>query len=176
MGTCYSRAVYGVAEPRVCLLSNGSEEGKGSPVGKEAYQLLKEMKNINFAGNIEGDKLLKGLADVVVSDGYTGNVMLKTTEGTAKGMGKLLKQGFMSKLRCKIGYLFAKPAVNLLKDKLDPSNVGGAMLMGVNGVVVKAHGNSTGKSFYSAMEVLYHLIEGDVITKIKDAFVEEKAE
>ena len=158
------------------MLSNGSEEGKGSPVGKEAYQLLKEMKNINFAGNIEGDKLLKGLADVVVSDGYTGNVMLKTTEGTAKGMGKLLKQGFMSKLRCKIGYLFAKPAVNLLKDKLDPSNVGGAMLMGVNGVVVKAHGNSTGKSFYSAMEVLYHLIEGDVITKIKDAFVEEKAE
>ena len=82
----------------------------------------------------------------------------------------------MSKLRCKIGYLFAKPAVKLLTDKLDPSNVGGAMLMGVNGVVVKAHGNSTGKSFHSAMEVLYHLIEGDVITKIKDAFVEEKAE
>ena len=176
MGTCYSRAVYGIKEPRVCLLSNGSEEGKGSPVGKEAYQLLKEMKNINFAGNIEGDKLLKGLADVVVSDGYTGNVMLKTTEGTAKGMGKLLKKGFMSKLRCKIGYIFAKPAVKLLTDKLDPSKVGGAMLMGVNNVVVKAHGNSTGTSFYSAMEVLYHLIEGDVITKIKDAFVTEKAE
>lgn len=170
MGTVYARAVYNIENPRVCLLSNGSEEGKGSPVGKEAYALLKEDKKVNFQGNIEGDKLLKGLADVVVSDGFTGNVMLKTTEGTAKGMGKLLKKGFLSKLRCKIGYLFAKPAVKMLTDKLDPSNVGGAMLMGVNGAVVKAHGNSTGKSFASAMEVLYRLVEGDTTNKIKKAF------
>lgn len=170
MGTVYARAVYNIENPRVCLLSNGSEEGKGSPVGKEAYALLKEDKKVNFQGNIEGDKLLKGLADVVVSDGFTGNVMLKTTEGTAKGMGKLLKKGFLSKLRCKIGYLFAKPAVKMLTDKLDPSNVGGAMLMGVNGAVVKAHGNSTGKSFASAMEVLYRLIDGDTTNKIKKAF------
>lgn len=177
MGTLYSRAVYKIEKPRVRLLSNGSEEGKGSPVGKEAYHLLQEMKNINFEGNIEGDKLLKGLADVVVSDGFTGNVMLKTTEGTAKGMGKLLKKGFMSKLRCKIGYLFAKPAVKLLTDKLDPSNIGGAMLLGVNGAVVKAHGNSTDKSFASAMEVLYRIVEGDTVNQIKSTFVEEaKAE
>jgi len=173
MGTVYARAVYNIENPRVCLLSNGSEEGKGSPVGKEAYALLKEDKKVNFQGNIEGDKLLKGLADVVVSDGFTGNVMLKTTEGTAKGMGKLLKKGFLSKLRCKIGYLFAKPAVKMLTDKLDPSNVGGAMLMGVNGAVVKAHGNSTGKSFASAMEVLYRLVEGDTTNKIKEAFEAE---
>ena len=176
MGTLYSRAVYKIENPRVRLLSNGSEEGKGSPVGKEAYALLKEDKKVNFQGNIEGDKLLKGLADVVVSDGFTGNVMLKTTEGTAKGMGKLLKKGFLSKLRCKIGYLFAKPAVKMLTDKLDPSNVGGAMLMGVNGAVVKAHGNSTGKSFASAMEVLYRLIEGDTTNKIKKAFVADSEE
>lgn len=102
--------------------------------------------------------------------------MLKTTEGTAKGMGKLLKKGFTSKLRCKIGYLFAKPAVKLLTDKLDPSNIGGAMLLGVNGAVVKAHGNSTAKSFASAMEVLYRIVEGDTVNQIKATFVEESAE
>lgn len=169
MGSLYSQAVYGVKEPIVKLLSNGSEEKKGSPVGKEAYPLLAANPNIKFGGNIEGDRILFGGVDVVVSDGFTGNVCLKTTEGVAKGMGKLLKNMLTENLWTKLGALHLKKGVKRFKSLMDPSNVGGAMLLGVNGCVVKAHGNSDEVSFSSAMEVLYKLVEADIVKKTSEA-------
>lgn len=170
MGTLYSHAVYGVENPIVKLLSNGGEEGKGSPEGKEAYKLLKEDKRINFQGNTEGNKLLLGDADVVATDGYTGNVMLKTTEGTAKAMGKLIKKAFKRNIFSMLGYLLTKKGVKEISSTMNPKNVGGAMLLGVNSVAVKAHGNSDAESFSSAMELCYKLIEGDVVNKIREGF------
>jgi len=170
MGTLYSQAVYGIEKPVVKLLANGSEEGKGSPEGKEAYQLLKDDPKIKFEGNIEGNAILMGEADVVVSDGFTGNVMLKTTEGVAKGMGKLIKKAFKKNLFTKIGYLFAKGGVKDIKMVMDPKRVGGAMLLGVNGACVKAHGNSDAYSFESAMEVLYRLVEKEVCKAMAKGF------
>ena len=176
MGSLYSKAVYGIENPAVKLLANGTEEGKGSPLGKETYKLLKEDKKVNFQGNIEASQVLMGAADVVVTDGYTGNVLLKSTEGTAKGIGKLLKKGFKKNLKTKIGYLLAKSVVTDLKRLMDPKNVGGAMLLGINGIAVKAHGNSTAESFYSAMEVEYKMIEANIAEKIASSLKESEKE
>lgn len=174
MGSIYSKAVYKIDNPTVKLLANGTEEGKGSPLGKETYKLLKEDKKINFQGNIEGSQILMGAADVVVTDGYTGNVMLKSVEGTAKSIGKLLKKGFTKNLKTKLGYLLAKSVVTDFKRLMDPKNVGGAMLLGINGIAVKAHGNSDAESFYSAMEVEYKMIEANIVPDIVKAFKEEE--
>lgn len=170
MGTLYAKAVNKKENPRVRLLSNGSEEGKGSPVGKEAYALLKEDKKINFLGNIEGNHLLNGEADVVVSDGYSGNIMLKSTEGAAKGMGTLLKKAFKRNLLSKIAYLFVKKGLKEMKEALNPKKAGGALLIGINGVVVKAHGNSDSEAFYHAIELADNLAQHQVVNSIKEGF------
>lgn len=170
MGTLYAKAVNKKENPRVRLLSNGSEEGKGSPVGKEAYALLKEDKKINFLGNIEGNHLLNGEADVVVSDGYSGNIMLKSTEGAAKGMGTLLKKAFKRNLLSKIAYLFVKKGLKEMKEALNPKKAGGALLIGINGVVVKAHGNSDSEAFYHAIGLADNLAQHQVVNSIKEGF------
>lgn len=174
MGKVFSESFYKIENPVVKTLANGTEEGKGSTVGKEAYKLLKEDKRINFQGNIEASQVLAGGADVVVTDGYTGNVLLKTTEGTAKQIGKLLKKGFTKNFKTKIGYLFAKDVITDFKKIMDPKNVGGAMLIGINGVAVKAHGNSDAESFFSAMEVEYRMIEANITEQITTAFKKEE--
>lgn len=168
MGALYDKAVFGVQEPQIYLASNGSEEHKGSNVGKEAYQLLKNEKN--FVGNMEARDVLKGHADVVVFDGYSGNIFLKGSEGMAKMMSQLMKDAFKKNIITKIGYLFAKSGINDLRNKMDYKKVGGALLIGVNAVVIKAHGNSDCGSFYSAMKVGYHLMEKKVVDEIKEGF------
>jgi glycerol-3-phosphate acyltransferase PlsX len=170
MGTIYEEKVNHVSKPRVALLSNGSEEGKGSPEGKEAYSLLKADSRLNFIGNLEGSGILTGQADVIVTDGYSGNVMLKTMEGTAKAMSGMLKKAFKRNFFSKIGYLLTKKGLKEMKDALDPKKTGGALLLGVNGVVVKAHGNSTPEAFKNAMEVAYRLSEGKVVESLKEGF------
>ncbi|MCQ2798878.1 MAG: phosphate acyltransferase PlsX [Bacilli bacterium] len=172
MGSLYSKAVYGIENPRVGLVANGSEEGKGSPLGKEAYALLKEDKKINFIGNVEGNQVLTDYTDVVVCDGFTGNVLLKTTEGVAKGMGKEIKKAFTRNLASKIGYLFARKSFNVFIDKMNPKKTGGALLLGVNGVAVKAHGNSDGENFESALNVAYKLAVANIVAKMQEGFVE----
>lgn len=174
MGKVFSESFYKIKDPVIKTLANGTEEGKGSSVGKEAYKLLKEDKRLNFQGNIEASQVLAGGADVVVTDGYTGNVLLKTTEGTAKQIGKLLKKGFTKNFKTKLGYLFAKEVVTDFKKIMDPKNVGGAMLIGINGVAVKAHGNSDAESFLSAMEVEYRMIEANITEQITLAFKKEE--
>lgn len=168
MGRTFSKVYNDVKEPRVYLLSNGAEEKKGSPEVKEAHQLLKNSNLEGFKGNIEARYVLSGEADVVVTGGFAGNVFLKGTEGVAKLFGTLLKGAFKKNIFTKIGYLFAKSGIKEMQDKMDYKKYGGAMLLGVNKVVVKGHGSSDAGSFYHAIRVTYELIKKDMINKMKE--------
>ena len=166
MGSLYSKYILGVEEPKVCLLSNGTEPGKGSPVGKEAYKLLKDKPY--FKGNVEARNALSGECDVVVTDGYSGNIFLKSSEGMAKMMASMVKDAFKRNLWSKLGYLHVKKGMKEMSETMDYKSTGGAMLLGVNGVVVKAHGNSDAYSFGCALEVAYKLVDNNLINKIKE--------
>lgn len=168
MGKTFSKIYNDVKNPRVYLLSNGAEEKKGSPVVKEAHQLLKNSNFEGFKGNMEARYILSGEADVVVCEGFAGNVVLKGTEGSAKLFSNLLKQSFKKNIFTKIGYLFAKSGIKEMQAKMDYKSYGGAMLLGVNKVVVKGHGSSDSRAFYHAIRVTYELIKKDMITKIKE--------
>lgn len=174
MGSLYYEFVYNEKKPRVFLLSNGTEEEKGSPITKEAYKLLKADNEINFKGNTEGRDALFGDMDVLVADGFSGNIFLKATEGCAKAMSLMTKEAFKRNIFSKIGYLFAKKGFVEMKEKMDYKNVGGAMLVGVNGIVIKAHGNSDKQSFMSAMEIAYSLYMVDIVNKFKESMKNEK--
>ena len=171
MGSIYYSIIYHSNNPEVYLLSNGTEEEKGSPLGKEAYPLLKECKAINFKGNIEARDPLFGDIDVLVADGYSGNIYLKAVEGTAKAMSGMLKTAFKRNVFSIIGYLFSKKGIEEMKQKMDYKNVGGALLMGVNGVVIKAHGSSDVQSFLSALENGYKLVSVDIVNKFKEELI-----
>ena len=166
MGVAYYKAVFGEDNPNIYLICNGTEEGKGTPLYKETYEKLKD--NPSFKGYIEGRNVLSGEADVVVFDGFTGNIFLKTTEGVAKLMSGFIKEAFMSSTKAKIGYLFAKKGFNKLKDKMDYKKVGGGFLIGVNTVAVKAHGNANEVSFYASMKLAYNLAKNHIIQQIKE--------
>ena len=168
MGSIYYSLLYKQESPKVYLLSNGSEDEKGSPLNKDAFPLLKEDKEINFIGNIEARDPLFGMVDVLVTDGFTGNIFLKSVEGTAKAMSQMIKEAFKENIFTMIGYLFSKKGINGIKEKMDYKNVGGALLMGVNGVVIKAHGSSDTKSFLSALNNAYNLVDEDIIKRFKD--------
>ena len=167
MGKLYSQSVYGTEKPKVYLLSNGLEEGKGSPTVKEAYKLLKENKFEGFEGNVEARYALNGEADVVVADGFTGNVFLKASEGIAKMMSGMIKKAFKRNLWSKLGYLHVRKGMKEMTETMDYKSTGGAMLLGINGNVVKAHGSSDARSFYHALRVAKKLAENDVVNKIK---------
>jgi glycerol-3-phosphate acyltransferase PlsX len=169
MGSLYYQFVYGEEHPRINLLSNGTEEHKGSPVTKEAYSLMKEDKTINFVGNSEGREALFGDIDVLVCDGFSGNVFLKATEGTAKAMSFMLKEVFKRNLWTKLSYLTCKKGLKEMKDKMDYKKVGGALLIGVNGIVIKAHGNSDVEAFLSAIELAYKIAKQNIVEKLREA-------
>ena len=173
LGTLYARLIYGIEQPKAYLLSNGTEEGKGSPVVKEAYELLKNDAKINFQGNIEGREVLNGEADVIVCDGFTGNVLLKTSEGTAKLMSGFIKKAFKRNIFSKIGYLLARKGFKEMTETMDYKNIGGAMLLGVNGVVVKGHGSNDAIAFYHSIEVAYRLAERGLLSKIEEGLKQE---
>lgn len=168
MGKLYSEAVYKTENPSVYLLSNGAEEMKGSPVSKEAYKLLSDANFPGFKGNIEARYALSGKADVIVSDGFSGNIFLKGAEGVAKMMSGMIKKAFKRNIFSMIGYLLCKKGIKEMSETMDYKSTGGAMLLGVNGVVVKAHGSSDAFSFYSALKVAKSLVENDVCNKIKE--------
>ena len=167
MGRLYSQSVYGVEKPKVYLMSNGLEEGKGAPEVKAAFKLLKETNFEGFEGNIEARNVLNGDADVVVCDGFTGNVYLKGCEGVAKMMGDLIKKAFKRNLWSKLGYLHVRKGMKEMSETMDYKTTGGAMLLGINGNVVKAHGSSDARSFYHALRIARKLAENDVVNKIK---------
>lgn len=167
MGKLYSECVLGTNTPNVYLLSNGTEEGKGAPEVKEAYKILKDNNFKGFKGNIEARNVISGQADVVVTDGYTGNVLLKSFEGVAKMMSGMIKDTFKKNLWTKIGYLHVKKGMKEMKETMDYKTTGGAMLLGINGNVIKAHGSSDAIAFYHALLVAKKLAEKDVVSKIK---------
>lgn len=151
MATAYARAAYGIPAPRVGLLTNGTEEHKGDPLHQEAHLLLKEMKNIDFAGNVEGRDIMYGDVDVVVSDGFSGNIALKAIEGCGKTVGDMLKREFSRSLGAKLSYLAARKHVLGLKNTLDYARLGGSVFLGLRGVVVKSHGSSKAASIKASV-------------------------
>ena len=167
MGSLYAKSVFKYDKPRVYLLANGSEDTKGSPTSKEAFKLLKNNKKVNFIGNMEARDALNGEAEVIVSDGFSGNIFLKGAEGVAKMMAKMVKAAFKKNLWSKLGYLHVRKGIKEMSDTMDYKSVGGGMLVGVNGVVVKAHGNSDAYSFECAMNVAKNLVDSKVVEKIE---------
>ena len=165
MGSAYMRQLMGVADPRVGLLNNGAEEGKGNELTKAAYQLMKTLP-IHFSGNCEARDVMSGAFDVVVCDGFDGNVLLKSTEGAASLLMGQLKQELSASLRTKLGAGLIMPALKKVKRKLDYTEYGGAPLLGVNGGVIKAHGSSNAKAFCSAIFQAKKLIASDVTGNI----------
>lgn len=169
MGNIYYKTIYGDSEsPRVYLLNNGTEEEKGTDLNKETYQLLKTCEKINFMGNMEARDPLKGELEVLVCDGYSGNIFLKTMEGTAKSMSSMIKDVFKKNLISKISYLFVRKGISEMKEKMDYKNVGGALLCGVNGIVIKAHGSSDTRCFLSALDNAYKLVNNHMVEQIKE--------
>ncbi|HET9335973.1 MAG TPA: phosphate acyltransferase PlsX [Sphingomicrobium sp.] len=170
MGSAYSRTVLGIAKPRVKLLNIGTEELKGTDELKEAAALLREADYLplRFDGFTEGDKLSRGDIDVVVTDGFSGNIALKTAEGTARFVTDLLRRAFTSSLRSKAGFALSRPALNLLKVHLDPNNHNGAVFLGLNGLVVKSHGGANYKGVANAIGVAASMVRNDITRKIGD--------
>ncbi|MDD8048218.1 MAG: phosphate acyltransferase PlsX [Thomasclavelia sp.] len=168
LGSVYANAVRNIQKPRVKLLNIGTEDHKGDSVHKETYQLLLKNKHVNFEGNIEGKGILNDEADVIVTDGFTGNVALKSIEGTATTLVHCLKDGFLSSLRNKMGAMMVKPVLKTLVKKFDPNTVGGALMLGFNKPIVKAHGASDSKAIINAMMLAKSMVERDVIEKMKE--------
>lgn len=168
MGTVYAEAM-GVKNPKVALLSNGTEDEKGNALCHEVFPLLKEMEGINFIGNMEARDLLSGEADVIVADGFAGNVALKSMEGAIKTVLKLLKDTIMGSLGGKIGGLFLKKRMRKLKEQLDYSKKGGALFIGVTKPVIKAHGSSKKDAFKNAILQAVDYAEFDLADKITAA-------
>jgi len=160
MGTLFARSLLALDKPTVGILNIGEEEQKGRDEVKEAAAILRENPNlVNFYGFVEGTDIGQGTVDVIVTDGFTGNVALKTMEGTAKVMGRFLKEAFQSSLLAKIGYVFARPAMNRVRHRTDPRRYNGAMFLGLNGIVVKSHGGTDGLGFANAIGVAVDIIK-----------------
>ncbi|MCP3031158.1 phosphate acyltransferase PlsX [Halobacillus sp. A1] len=175
IGSIYCEKVRGVTSPRVGLLNVGTEDGKGSELTKKAFELMKEAP-IQFIGNVESRDLLNGAADVVVTDGFTGNIALKTIEGTAMTMFSMIKSTFMSNLKTKLAAVLVKNDLKGLKNKLDYSEYGGAGLFGLSAPVIKAHGSSNERAIHSAIKQACHMIEKDVTSTIQSTLNEMKNE
>jgi glycerol-3-phosphate acyltransferase PlsX len=168
MGAAYARTVIGINKPRVKLLNIGTEELKGTDELKEAAALLRDADYLplRFDGFTEGDQLSRGAVDVVVTDGFSGNIALKTAEGTARFVTDLLRRAFKSSLRSKAGFALSRPALNLLKVHLDPNNHNGAVFLGLNGLVVKSHGGATPKGVANAIAVAASMVRNDITRRI----------
>jgi len=170
MGAAYSRTVLNIARPRVKLLNIGTEELKGTGELKEAAALLRDADYLDmiFKGFTEGDQLSRGQVDVVVTDGFSGNIALKTAEGTARFVTDLLRRAFTSSLRSKAGFALSRPALHMLKVHLDPNNHNGAVFLGLNGLVVKSHGSATPKGIANAIGVAARMVRNDITRRIGD--------
>ncbi len=168
MGAAYSRILYDFERPRVRLLNIGTEELKGTDLLRDASAHLRSSPELHmeFEGFIEADKINRGLCDVVVCDGFSGNIALKSIEGAARFVTDLLKRAFTSSLRSKFGFLVSRPATELLKHHLDPNNHNGAVFLGLNGVVVKSHGSASIAGVAKAVEVAARLVEEDITKRI----------
>ena len=168
MGTVYMEKVLGVKQPKVALVNNGAEETKGTPTYVTAHALLKQNSNIQFVGNVEPKDIPQGDVDVVVCDGFTGNVILKLTEGLAKMLVGQIKGVFLKNALTKLAFLFVKDGMKDFKKKLDADEYGGALMMGVQHPVIKAHGSSNAKAFKNAIRQAKACVEGNVVNTMAE--------
>ena len=167
MGEAFHRAVHGVEHPSIGVLNVGSEDVKGHEEVREAHRLLREMGlGLNYFGFVEGNDIGKGTVDVVVTDGFTGNIALKTAEGTARFIGGAMREAFTATWRTKLGALIAGPALRQLRARLDPSSVNGGPLLGLNGIVVKSHGGADARGFANAVKVAADLAQSRFSSEI----------
>ena len=174
LGSYYAENVRKVAQPKVALLNNGTEDSKGNELTKKAFESLKATPEINFIGNIEAREILEGRADVVVTDGFTGNAVLKSIEGTTLSMMKLLKHAILdSGVKGKMGALLLKGGLKDLKNQMDYSKHGGAVLFGLKAPVIKAHGSSKEEAVYATIKQIHTMLESRVVEKLVAHFEEE---
>jgi glycerol-3-phosphate acyltransferase PlsX len=167
MGSAMASVLFNLPRPTIGLLNIGSEEIKGHEEIREAAELLRGMSaQLNYIGFVEGDGIGKGDADVIVSEGFSGNIALKAAEGTARQMFTLLREAMGASWLARIGYLFARGAFQKLRDKLDPNKSNGGLLLGLQGVVVKSHGGVSAEGFAYAVDVGYDVARNDLLTKI----------
>ncbi len=166
MGSAYSSIRLNLARPTVGILNIGSEDLKGNQIVQEANELLKANKAINFIGFVEGDDIAKGSADVVVTDGFTGNITLKAIEGTAKFITQSFKHALTSSFTAKIGAYLARPALKQLSKQIDPRLYNGAPFLGLQGIAIKSHGSTDALGFYNALTVAYNLAKANYVDKI----------
>ncbi len=177
MGTAYAKAAYGIENPTVGLLNNGTEDHKGDLMHQEANQLLKETVGIEYIGNVEGREIMLGGANVVVADGYTGNIAIKSIEGMGKAVGKIMKKEFKRNIFTMLGALIVSGIVGKIKKGLDYEKCGGAMMLGLSKVVVKGHGNSKANGFAVCIGQAADAVRGDMVGKISEMLEEiRKAE
>lgn len=175
MGNIYAKKVSGIENPRIGLLNIGTEEKKGNELTKAVYSLLQQ-EDLNFIGNVEARDLLDGVADVVVTDGFTGNMVLKSIEGTAGALMKMIKDVFMASGKTKIAALLVKNELKGLKGKLDYSEHGGALLFGLQAPVVKAHGSSDARAIYNTIRQAATMVEHNIVNVMKQAIRESQQE
>lgn len=167
MGEAFQTAVHGVARPKIGILNVGSEDMKGHDEVREAHRILREGAfDLNYHGFVEGTDLATGVVDVVVTDGFTGNIALKTAEGTARLIAGLLRQSLSSSLVSKLGALIAMPALKKMRARIDPNALNGGPLLGLNGLVVKSHGGANEKGFGSAIRIAVDLARSDYLAKV----------
>lgn len=167
MGQIYAAEILHKSNPKVGLLSIGEEEKKGNELILNVHQMLKERDDINFAGNIEGRDIFTGEYDVVLTDGFVGNIVLKTSEGLVKSLFKIIKQEIEASWLTKLGGLLLKPAFSRVKKKMDYTEYGGAPLLGINGIVIISHGSSNAKAIKNAIKIAQESIEARLIDSIK---------
>lgn len=177
LGSYYAKFVIGKESPRVALLNNGSEAGKGSELSKAVYEKLEQDPSLNFIGNIEARELFAGDADVIVTDGFTGNAVLKTIEGTALTIMKLMKNSILNGgLKSKVGGLLIKDALGNVKDTMDYSKHGGAVLFGLRAPVVKTHGSADKTAVYHTIKQIRNIISSHVIEDLVEHFEKQNQE
>lgn len=180
MGSLYMEKVMGISSPKVGLINNGAEEHKGTPLQSEAYKLLKADESINFVGNVEGREIFKGENDILVADGFTGNIVLKMCEGAGKFVKSLLNTVFRKNIISAVSYLLVKKDINRLKKEMDYSEYGGAPFLGIAKPVIKAHGSSNAKSIAVCILQAKNYAESGMIEEIEkyaaNAKSAEKAE
>jgi len=169
MGQAFANIVMGIKDPSISLLNIGEEEQKGLDYIKKASKILYSLdKQINYRGFIEGDKIAQGIADVIIADGFSGNISLKTAEGTALLVTSYLKKALTSSLSSKIGYLFAKKAINNFRLQMDPRKYNGAVFLGLNGIAVKSHGGTDAFGFANAIGVAVDMVRYNFISDLKN--------
>jgi len=174
MGSVYSREILGCKKPRVGILSNGTEDNKGNELTLETFKLCKQV-NLNFIGNVEGHDLFHDRVDVVVCDGFIGNIVLKTIESFAKGMGAWLKEELTKNPKRMLGAVLAQNALRTIKRRMDPDAYGGAPLLGLNGNVMKAHGSAREKAIMNAIRITSEAIQHHINQVIQNEIAEANA-